>query len=147
MINVTITDNGRLNRIINHARRLNGGVRVGYFVGQGTPAITLGNLARIHEFGTRHIPKRAFVKPAIIKNRPQYARIINHQLTNVLNGQMPKNRLWGLVGVRAVADIQSYMVTASFTPLNPKTIKKKGSSKPLIDTGKLRQSVTYKIQG
>jgi len=30
-------------------------------------------------------------------------------------------------------------------PLKPATIKRKGSSKPLIDTGKLRASITHKI--
>ena len=32
-------------------------------------------------------------------------------------------------------------------PLRPETIKRKGSSKPLIDTGKLRASITHKVEG
>lgn len=32
-------------------------------------------------------------------------------------------------------------------PLKPETVKRKGSSKPLIDTGKLRNSITHKVEG
>ncbi|RLI74767.1 hypothetical protein DRO97_05075 [Archaeoglobales archaeon] len=34
-----------------------------------------------------------------------------------------------------------------WSPLKPETIKRKGSSKPLIDTGKLRASITHRIEG
>jgi len=34
----------------------------------------------------------------------------------------------------------------SWPPLKPETIKRKGSSKPLIDTGKLRASITHKVE-
>ncbi|RLI81339.1 hypothetical protein DRP04_06355 [Archaeoglobales archaeon] len=32
-------------------------------------------------------------------------------------------------------------------PLKPSTIKRKGSDKPLIDTGKLLNSITHKVEG
>lgn len=152
MINVRISsqDNGQLTQITNRANRLNGGVRVGYFASQGNHngkrPIMLGNLARLHEFGTRKIPKRAFIKPAITQNRQNYANLVQSQIGRVLQGQMTVQSLWQLLGTRAVADIQQYMRNATFTPLNPATIKRKGSSKPLIDTGQLRQSVTYQVK-
>jgi|Deesub1362B_J571_1020462.scaffolds.fasta_scaffold00499_29 phage gpG-like protein len=34
----------------------------------------------------------------------------------------------------------------SWPPLRPETVKRKGSSKPLIDTGKLRTSITHKVE-
>ena len=34
----------------------------------------------------------------------------------------------------------------SWASLKPETIKRKGSSKPLIDTGKLRASITHKVE-
>lgn len=36
---------------------------------------------------------------------------------------------------------------SEWPPLKPETIKRKGSSKPLIDTGKLRASITHKVEG
>jgi hypothetical protein len=47
--------------------------------------------------------------------------------------------------MQAAADVQAYMVNGKFAPLKAKTIKRKGSSKPLIDTGQLRQSITYRV--
>lgn len=35
----------------------------------------------------------------------------------------------------------------SWPPLRPETIKRKGSSRPLIDTGRLRDSITHKVEG
>ena len=41
--------------------------------------------------------------------------------------------------------VQHQMVEGEFVPNAPSTIRKKGSDKPLIDTGQLRQGVSYKI--
>ena len=49
----------------------------------------------------------------------------------------------GALGVRLV---QEKIVSGSFKPNAPSTIRKKGSDKPLIDTGRMRQSVKYVCQ-
>ena len=41
--------------------------------------------------------------------------------------------------------MKNTFTTGSFTPNKPATIKRKGSSRPLIDTGHLRQSITSKV--
>ena len=146
---VTVTNNGLLDRIKRTARGFTTRVAVGYFgnVGHsGRQPITLGNLARIHEFGTGHIPARPFVTPALKQNRRKYLRLAGSQITPVILGRRTTTSVWHLLGQEAVKDVQTYMVTASFTPLSPKTVKRKGSSKPLIDTGQLRQSITYQVK-
>lgn len=147
---VVTRDNGLFGRMVNTARRCTARVRVGYFANQGVHGgkhpITLGNLARIHEHGTARTPKRAFVAPALAKNQGKYLRLVGDRLTPMLTGRISPNQTWHYVGQQAVADVQMYMVQESFTPLSPKTIKAKGSSRPLIDTGQLRQSVTYKVK-
>jgi hypothetical protein len=47
----------------------------------------------------------------------------------------------------AVGDIQHEITVLRHPPNAPATIRAKGSSKPLIDTGEMRQSVTYQIRG
>ena len=47
--------------------------------------------------------------------------------------------------VTAVGAVQQYMTDLKEPPNAKSTIKQKGSSNPLIDTGALRASVTYKI--
>lgn len=145
-------DNGLFNRIRSIARRYTTKVEVGY-LGEvihinedGKRPITLGDLASIHEHGVGYIPKRAFVKPALKQNRLKYLRFAGRQITPVIRGRQTATRVWHLLGQEAVKDVKKYMVTAKFTALSEQTVKRKGSSRPLIDTGQLRQSVTYKIK-
>ena len=42
--------------------------------------------------------------------------------------------------------VKDKIVNGPFVPNSPATIKRKGSSRPLIDTGHLRQSVRYRIR-
>lgn len=53
------------------------------------------------------------------------------------------------VGVSALEQIQEAFDTEGFgewTPNSPATIRAKGSEMPLIDTGNLRNSITYKVE-
>ena len=154
----TVTrDNGLLDRIRSVARRYTTKIEVGYFgnamhkppitSGKSKPKapIALKDLAAIHELGLG-VPKRAFIEPSLKKNRRKYLVYASKQITPVIRGKTSLNTAWQGLGLMAVADIQQYMVTASFTPLDPKTIKRKGSSRPLIHTGQMRQSITYRVK-
>lgn len=149
IVSTVTRDNGIFDRIKNTAKRYSAKVEVGYFGNgrhTGKRPITLGNLARIHEHGTRHTPKRPFVAPALKKNRGKYLRLAGKSFVSIVRGGQTTSQMWHYLGQEAVKDVQQYMVTATFTPLSPKTIKQKGSSRPLIDTGQLRQSITYRVK-
>ena len=45
------------------------------------------------------------------------------------------------------ADIKRKIVKGPFTPLKQATIRRKGSDKPLIDKGILRNSIRYVVKG
>ncbi len=147
-------DNGLLSHIRSVIGRFDTTVEVGYLDGaMHRPSITSGRskpitlkyLASIHEKGLG-VPKRPFIAPAIEKNGRKYFAFISKELTPIFRRRRTINAAWEKVGTMAVADIQQYMVTARFTPLAPITIKRKGSSKPLIDTGQMRQSITYRVK-
>lgn len=147
-------DNGLLDRIRLVARRYTTKVEVGYFGNQmHRPSITSGSsgriaisdLARIHEHGLG-VPKRAFVEPALQLNKAKYLRYVGKQITPIIRRRQTMNNVWQTLGAMAVADVQKYMLTASFKPLAPATIRRKGSSKPLIDTGQMSQSITYRVK-
>ena len=155
IVTSTVTrDNGLLNRITSVARSATSKIEVGYFGNQmhrpsitsgSTGSISIKDLAAIHELGLG-VPKRAFVGPALKKNRVKYIKYIGKQLTPIIRRRQTMNAAWQTVGIMAVADIQEYMITAKFTPLAPSTIARKGSSKPLIDTGQMRQAITYRVK-
>lgn len=155
IITSTVTrDNGLLDRIKSVAKRYTAKVEIGYLdgamhkssitSGKSRP-IALKDLAAIHEYGLG-VPKRAFIEPSLKKNRRKYLLYAGKQITPIIRRRQSMNAAWQTLGAMAVADIQQYMVTARFTPLAPTTIKRKGSSKPLIDTGQMRQSITYRVK-
>ena len=52
-----------------------------------------------------------------------------------------------IVGARAKADIQKVYGSSELTENAESTIKHKKSDAPLIDTGRLRASVNYRVEG
>ena len=87
------------------------------------------------------IPARPWLKPGVNAGNLEYVNIIEKGAASGEPIDMTLNR----VGVVAVAHVQKYMTELRTPPNAPSTIKKKGSSNPLIDSGSLRASVTYKI--
>ena len=105
--------------------------------------ITNASLGAIHEFGadTANIPARPWLNPGVNAGNEEYLTIIERAVSN---GEPIKQAL-ERVGVVAVGMVQKYMTELRTPPNAPSTIKAKGSSNPLIDSGVLRQSVTYKV--
>lgn len=143
-------DKDLLDRFIRNAEKIGGHVEVGWLGnkthiggGGGKRSITQADLAAIHIYGTKHIPQRDPVTPAIEQNQNKYLNLVERSVLPILDGAMDIGSLWQFIGMEAQADIQQYMVNGKFAPLNSKTVKRKGSSKPLIDSGQLRQGATY----
>ena len=104
--------------------------------------ITNAQVGAINEFGTEHIPARPWLNPGVASGNAEYLSIIEKTLAD--DGTM--TQALNKVGVVAVGKVQKYMTDLRTPPNAASTIKKKGSSNPLIDSGALRQSVTYKIE-
>ena len=51
-----------------------------------------------------------------------------------------------VLGVKAEGDMKKTIGRGKFKPNSPKTIKRKGSAQPLIDTGRMRASVSHKVK-
>jgi hypothetical protein len=103
-------------------------------------------IAAVHEYGNEHVPERAFMRTSLQKNRGRYSALNGQNLKKVLNGGMSVDAALGQLGLMASSDIKEQIKNGSYAPLKAATIKRKGSSKPLIDTGQMRQSVTYELE-
>jgi hypothetical protein len=90
---------------------------------------------------TVSIPARPWLNPGVASGNVEYLSIIEKTLAK---GEPIENAL-NKVGIVAVGKVQKYMTELRTPPNAASTIKAKGSSNPLIDSGALRQSVTYKI--
>ena len=107
-------------------------------------------LASIHEFGLGNVPARPFIRPPFDKNRKQYLEILSTAYEKFLKGSGDRQnflRVLGFIGQKMASDIKNYVTqgTGVPPPLSPKTIAAKGSSRPLVDTGQLLNSVTYQV--
>lgn len=126
-------------------------VKAGVLEGSGEAPpgeLTNGQLAAIQEFGTATIPARPFVSSSFEANRDKYKGMLAAGLEKVYANELPVSKLLGLLGTAMAADIKKRVTAgANFEPNAPSTIAKKGSARPLVDTGRLVNSVTYQVVG
>lgn len=109
----------------------------------GTPLVQIG---AIHEFGAKHIPERSFLREPLLAKQKDLAKVFRQLMPRVARGELTLLQALDQVGAKA-ASISQEAISAGISPANdPKTVKRKGSSKPLIDTGRLRQAVTWEIR-
>ena len=102
----------------------------------------------VHEFGsgTRKIPERSFLRSTINDERKTYTKMLSTIAEFAIDeGRDLKDGL-AIVGQVAQGDVQKKIVDIKDPPNTPETIRRKGSSNPLIDTGHMRQSVTYEVR-
>lgn len=116
-----------------------GSLEVGILEGKYPNGLNIAQNARFQEFGTYNIPPRPFFRNALKQNQKKwitfYKRGLKQRDANIV----------GKVGVMASSDIKM-SITKTLTPPNAEsTIRKKGSSHPLIDTGLLRSAIDYKV--
>lgn len=106
--------------------------------------VTVAEVAVFNEYGTGRIPARPFMRETIEQTdnwAAESAKVHNA----VIDGKDPYE-VAELLGQKAASDVQDTIYDGDFVPNSPATIKKKGSSKPLIDTGQLVGSITYVVE-
>lgn len=126
------------------------GAKVGYLAETTGPqtydnGLTLAANAQIHELGTEHIPPRPFMRTGA-EAFDKMDRQIGNAIRDVIDGKMQPKQGSNRLGVMLQTEIKRAIRSGDFTPLKPATIKRKGSSTPLIDTGKLRQGVDVRTK-
>lgn len=105
----------------------------------------LAVIAAIHEFGLGDMPQRSFLRSAYDENLPMIDKMIQRVANGAVFG-LGTNAALNQLGNVVQGMVQRKIVDGPFTPNSPATIKRKKSSRPLIDTGHLRQSIRYVIE-
>jgi hypothetical protein len=100
------------------------------------------------EYGTEdgHIPERSFLRAPIDAHVREYAKLGSALYGTVLAGMRDTREALDLWGLRVVADIRRWIQRGIPPPLSLVTIARKKSSKPLIDTGQLINSITHEVR-
>lgn len=100
----------------------------------------IAEYAAYNEFGTETIPARPFMLNTFAENEDKYIGLVESAINTVIGGGSVKSELTR-VGFAMQNDIVDKIGSGDHTPNKQTTVKRKGSSKPLIDTGAMRQSV------
>lgn len=99
-----------------------------------------------NHFGTsRGIPARPFMFNAIRKNKREIVRYLNKTAPDILKGEMSLRTALARLGILTQGYVQDEITELRNPPNHPDTIRQKGSSNPLIDSGEMRGAVTYKV--
>lgn len=104
-------------------------------------------LAAVHEFGSKDgtIPQRSFIRATVDRERGQINRLLSVAVKKVADPDGIRRGL-GIVGEKVVAEMKRTInQSIDIVSLKPATIIAKGSSTPLIDTGVLKNSITWEI--
>lgn len=112
----------------------------------GGKGLTVLDVATFHEFGLG-VPERSFIRGWHDSFKGTAQKQISVMLQSVIQGKRTKAQAMEVLGVRWVAELQKYIaVGTNLKPLERVTILRKGSSVPLVDTGQIKSSITFKVE-
>lgn len=113
---------------------------------EASNALTVGEIGEIHEFGLGSAPRRSFLADWADEHTDDFGKVVTAGARALVQGKLSGPlQFLEQVGAWAVGSIQQRMADNIPPPLAPETIKRKGSSVALIDTGQLRSSITYRV--
>ena len=121
-------------------------VRIGFQKGEATEedGTDVCDVAAWNELGTANMPSRPFLRKSVDENESKINSFVQSQKKALVNGESAEQILKE-IGIFQKDLIQEKITEGDFVPNAESTVKRKGSSKPLIDTGRMRQSVNYVI--
>lgn len=132
----------------------NGYIEVG-ILGDGKKykdGMTVLGIATVHEFGFTgpdklgrmlNIPERSFIRASYDENR-DWSKF-DSMVQDAVELKIPVKTVFDAIGMECVKIIQDYIRSMDQPSLKAATKAAKGSSKLLIDTGQLINSIDYKI--
>lgn len=112
---------------------------------------TVLDIGLMHEYGnlSRNIPQRSFLRTPFLAKDKEIKKQIESQAINVFDKKETIFSGLSKIGIFATGISQKAFTTKGYgnwKPLSVKTIRAKGSSRELIDTGTLRSSITYVVR-
>ena len=125
-------------------------IRAGILANEGaethSEGLTVLDVASFHEFGTRRIPARSFLRGYYDERESDLDEGLDRMLASVVAGKRTAQSAGDAFGSAVVAGIQKRISDRIEPALADATIARKGSDVPLIDTGQLRSSITYDLR-
>lgn len=151
---VSVTDRGA-DGLLSRLRRAAGArVRVGVLEEatkatreeEGSP-LTLLEVAAVHEFGApaAGIPQRSFIRAGVDAQLAEIQRVQRALAGQTIRGATTLDVALDRLGAKVAALLQNRIAAGIDPPNSAATIARKGSSKPLVDTGQLKAAITWRV--
>ena len=91
------------------------------------------------------IPERSFLRKSHDENGEDVLKSCERALGQVLGGQMSMEQYLKMLGEQYQGMVQDYIRDLRDPPNSPITVENKGSDNPLVDTGNLIESISFRI--
>lgn len=140
-----VRDVDRTKPILRELNKLMGSaIEVGIFGESGSEILLR---ATVNEFGAPsvNIPERSFIRAGYDRYKSTFRQEMISIIPAVVQGRISAERVLDILGESFVTKIRQYLIELDTPPNAESTIRKKGSSNPLIDTGQMRDSITYRV--
>jgi hypothetical protein len=109
----------------------------------GTP---IAAYAAWNEFGTINTPARSFIRSTADERRTQWNRVADAVIGRILALRSTPEQAFSLLGEQAQGDIKRKIISLRDPANDPATIRRKGSTNPLIDTGAMLNAIRYVVR-
>jgi len=109
--------------------------------GETEDGLTTAQVAGFQEFGTINVPERSFLRSTLDTEETQIAGVIKDVSKRVISNRrrLGSRRALGIIGLDITRRIQARIRGG----IPPALVSRQGT--PLIDTGQLIQSITFKV--
>ena len=150
-----VTDDRVLKALVKRLKALGKmGVKVGVLGAKGgdrehSDGISMVELAAIQHFGSpaAGVPARPFITDAIKAGKKEQAKVSAGIARKLMKPSYTNDMALNTLGVWASAQVKKHVMSGP--PMKPpnaaSTVAKKGSSRPLIDTGRMINSVNHEV--
>lgn len=107
------------------------------------------DLAMVHEYGSRngHIPARSFIRSTCDAKRKEHLDLVRKLQWQIILGRLNAKQALTQLGEVVSKDMVQTINDGIEPELKDATKKRKDSSKPLIDTGRLKGAITHEVRG
>lgn len=108
--------------------------------------VSVIEVAAWNQYGTKSIPSRPFLTASREQMIKTTAALRQKILEQVNNDQSCPDEVFDQIGAMCASVVKNTITAWQDPPNSPATVKAKGVNNPLVDTGLMRQSVTWEVR-
>lgn len=122
-------------------------VKIGIMGNEEVDGISVVDYGMYNEFGTSRIPARPFMSKTAELHTEETTKFVHFLVGRIIDGKISDDTALHNVGMKYQSFVQQTIRDAKnwAVPNDPKTVARKGSTSPLIDTGRLVGSIRYEV--